>query len=133
MKISVVIASYNGGQFIHEQLVSIAAQSVPPHEIIICDDCSTDATSSIVAEFSAQNPDISVIFSVNPSPLGIDKNFEHAISLASGDIIFLCDQDDVWLPDRIKVMSAPFANSSASQIATFCDSRIVDEQLSDLG
>ena len=116
--ISILMAVYNAEGTLQDAVESILNQTYQNWQFIICDDCSTDATSSIVAEFSAKNPDISVIFSVNPSPLGIDKNFEHAISLASGDIIFLCDQDDVWLPDRIKVMSAPFANSSASQIAT---------------
>lgn len=132
MKISVVIASYNGVPFISEQLASIAAQSVVPHEIIVSDDHSTDATKETVEAFAAQNPQISVKFSVNPSSSGVDNNFAHAISLATGEVIFICDQDDVWLADRLETMMTVF-EESPHPVATFCDSRIVDENLNDLG
>lgn len=132
MKISVVIASYNGASYIADQLLSIINQTTPPHEIIVSDDSSTDPTADVVAAIAAEHRDIDICFSTNPPPHGVDRNFEHAISLASGDVIFIADQDDVWLPDRIESMIHVFEKSSAP-VATFCDSRIVDSKLNDLG
>lgn len=131
MKISVVIASYNGATYIAEQLESILNQSVTPHEIIISDDSSSDSTEEIVKRFVRDFPQTQIIFVQNPPPHGVDKNFENALRLASGDVIFLCDQDDVWLPERVEVMMQTFKSGIPS--ATFCDSRIVDENLKELG
>ena len=131
MKISVVIASYNGAPYISEQLRSICTQTLPPHEIIVSDDGSTDNTRDIVHKFAKEFDFIDVRFVDNPSPHGVDRNFENALRHVSGDVVFICDQDDVWLPERIEVMSQAFCGSSPT--ATFCDSRVVDENLKDLG
>lgn len=131
MKISVVTASYNGAKHIAEQLESIKHQSILPHEIVISDDGSTDNTASIVEEFAKNTPEINVVFVHNSSPHGVDRNFENALRHAAGDIIFLCDQDDVWLPERIERMLTAFDGNTPS--ATFCDSMITDEKLSPLG
>lgn len=131
MKISVVIASYNGASYIAGQLKSILEQSTVPHEIIISDDSSTDSTEEIVKEFARNAPQTEIIFVNNPPPHGVDRNFENALRLASGDVIFLCDQDDVWLPERVEVMMRIFKSGTPG--ATFCDSRIVDENLQELG
>ena len=131
MKISVVTASYNGAKHIAEQLDSIRRQSVLPYEIVISDDGSTDSTASIVEEFAKNTPEINVVFISNTAPHGVDKNFENALRHASGDIIFLCDQDDVWLPERIEKMLTAFDGNTPS--ATCCDSMITDEKLAPLG
>lgn len=130
MTISVVIAAYNGSSYIAEQLESICTQLLPPDEVVISDDNSTDQTRKIVEEIAEKFPQIKIIFSVNPAPDGVDKNFERAISLATGNVIFICDQDDIWLPGRLKIM-AGVLNEPLS--GTFCDSKIVDHQLNDLG
>lgn len=130
MKTSVVIASYNGSAYLAEQLKSICEQTPAPDEIIISDDNSSDLTCAIAENFAGLYPDIAIKFSVNPSPSGVDKNFERAISLASGDIIFICDQDDVWFPERIKIMTEALNRKYS---ATFCDSLIVDRELNSLG
>ena len=132
MKISVVIASYNGGKYISEQLESICRQTLAPDEIVICDDCSTDGTVRLCEEIAARYDGIKFQISVNSTPLGCDRNFERAISLAAGDVIYLADQDDVWLPDRLEIMQSILDNSPQPG-AVFCDSRIVDEALNDLG
>ena len=132
MKISVAIATYNGAKYLAEQLESICNQSVTPDEVVISDDGSTDATCRIAEEFSAKYDGISFNISVNPAPGGSDRNFERAISLASGDVIYLADQDDVWLSDRLEIMQS-ILSASPLPGAVFCDSRCVDSDLQDLG
>ena len=132
MKISVVIAAYNGAKFLAEQLQSICEQTVMPYEVVICDDGSTDGTVRVAEEAAAKYDGIKFNISVNTSSLGCDRNFERAISLASGDVIYLADQDDVWLADRLEIMQNTLLSSPLPG-AVFCDSRIVDSQLNDLG
>ena len=98
--ISVCIATYNGGKYIREQLESILHQLRKNDEVIVSDDSSTDNTLAIVASF---NDNRVKIFPNNEfhSPA---LNFEHAIKMAKGDYIFLCDQDDVWKSDKVALM-----------------------------
>lgn len=98
MKISVAMATYNGEQYLKEQLASILAQTIPVDEIIISDDGSSDRTVSVVSEF--QDPRIRLITG-NPKK-GACGNFEYALKHTTGDVIFLCDQDDIWRPDKVK-------------------------------
>lgn len=99
--ISVVMATYNGAKYIFEQINSILNQSWVPNELVICDDCSFDDTMSIIDSIEFPN-NIKVIIKKNDNNLGYIKNFRQAISLATGDYIFLCDQDDRWHPDKVK-------------------------------
>ena len=103
-KISVAIASYNGARFIREQLESILRQTVPPDEIIVSDDGSTDQTLEIIRDIAGSDlakPGQIILLTDNPIR-GFAYNFAHAIRHCSGDIIFLCDQDDIWLPDKVR-------------------------------
>lgn len=100
MRISVALCTYNGACFLGEQLASIAAQTKPPAELVVCDDGSADATSAIVREFSSSAP-FPVHFYVNPLNLGVTANFSKAVELCSGDLIAFSDQDDVWLPHKL--------------------------------
>ncbi len=102
--ISVVMASHNGEKYIEKQLQSIAAGTVMPDEVIICDDCSTDKTPQIVKNFIEKNNLKNWHFYQNEKNLGFCLNFFSAIEKAKGDIIFLCDQDDIWLPDKCEQM-----------------------------
>ena len=102
MKISVALCTYNGEDFLEQQLESIFLQTRPVQEIIICDDCSTDGTIQIIQKFLLQFPEIIKLY-FNESPLKTIKNFEKAVSLTSGDYIFLCDQDDVWFNNKLEV------------------------------
>lgn len=99
--ISVAMATYNGEKYLRAQLDSIRNQSVPPDEIVISDDCSTDCTAKVVREFSADTM-IPVRFFENTETTGFIRNFHNALAHCEGDIIFLSDQDDLWMPDRIK-------------------------------
>lgn len=105
MKISVVMATYNGEKFIIEQLESIINQTVLPDEVIICDDKSEDLTITLIKDFIKKNDLIGWKVYENSFNLGYSANFSRALKLATGDLIFLADQDDIWLKDKIQIMS----------------------------
>ncbi|WP_394775110.1 glycosyltransferase family 2 protein [Flavobacterium sp.] len=96
--ISVCIATYNGGKFIKEQLDSILLQLNTSDEIIISDDGSSDNTLEILESYNDSRIKI-----FRNSFRNIILNFEFALKQAKGDYIFLSDQDDVWLPNKVKV------------------------------
>ncbi len=100
MKYSVALCTYNGAKYIVEQLTSIVRQSVLPSEIVVCDDCSEDNTIDLVSEFAQKHLDLTWRIEINEINLGYVKNFEKAISLCSEEVIFLCDQDDVWFENK---------------------------------
>ena len=98
-KISVVLACFNGASYIEDQINSVLAQSLPPTEIIVCDDGSTDGTIEILKKIESQNK---IKLYLNPNNLGVTANFKKAISIAkSTNYIAFCDQDDIWLPDKL--------------------------------
>ena len=96
--ISVCMATFNGGKFIREQLESILSQLPPDAEIIIADDGSTDDTLLVVDSLNESR------IRVLPAErhLGVIYNFERALRASKGEIVFLADQDDVWLPGKVE-------------------------------
>src|SRR5687768_2514416 len=102
MVISVALCTYNGAKFIAEQLESICKQTTPPNEIVICDDGSTDDTIACIDRVKKNHPAIDWKIKRNTANLGYVKNFEQAVLLTTGDIVFLSDQDDVWLPEKVQ-------------------------------
>lgn len=106
MKNSVCIATYNGEKYIREQIASILPQLQAGDEIIISDDHSTDQTLEIIKSFKDNR--LKIVF--NETEKGYTNNFENAIKHASGDFIYLSDQDDVWLPNKVAVYSQEFQN-----------------------
>lgn len=104
MKTSIVMAVYNGQKYIKKQLVSIKDQTRQIDEVIIIDDCSTDDSPKIVAKFIEENHLVNWQLKENKRNLGYIGNFKKGLSLATGDIIFLCDQDDVWKLNKIEKM-----------------------------
>ncbi|WP_419869670.1 glycosyltransferase family 2 protein [Chryseobacterium sp. CT-SW4] len=111
MKTSVALCTYNGERFLRKQLDSILAQTVPVDEIIICDDHSTDGTPAILLDYQKKFPDLFKIYS-NDTTLKSVKNFEKAISLCTHDIIFLSDQDDIWLPFKVETFLNIFKDNT---------------------
>ena len=103
MQISIAMATYNGAKYLQEQLGSFLHQTQLPDELVVCDDRSSDATLEILEAFSQHAP-FAVHICRNETNLGYSKNFEKALSLCVGDIIFLSDQDDVWFSDKIEEM-----------------------------
>ena len=130
LSLSVALASYNGERYIGQQLDSIARQTRLPDELVICDDASTDSTEDIVREFARRAP-FAVRF-LQHQRMGSTRNFELAIAECRGDIIFLCDQDDVWYPNKVKTIEAVFIDRPETG-AVFTDADVVDENLQPLG
>jgi len=97
--ISVCIATYNGEKYITAQIKSILPQLSSTDEIIISDDCSFDKTIEICRKFN--DPRIKII--KNIKNVGYTGNFENALKQAHGDIIFLSDQDDIWVGNKVSV------------------------------
>ena len=100
--ISVALCTFNGSQFLEEQLSTINNQTILPNEIIICDDGSTDHTKTIVERFRtiAKMP---VLFFTNDERMGYSRNFMKAASLCCDDLIAFCDQDDLWYSSILQV------------------------------
>ena len=121
------MCTFNGAQYLRQQLESIAAQSRPPDELVICDDGSTDSTHALVADF-ASSATFPVRFQVNETNLGLTKNFERAIRLCTGDYIALSDQDDVWMPEKLARLETEFL-SAPNVGLIFTDAEIVDDDL----
>ena len=122
---SIAMCTYNGARHVREQLDSLASQSRLPDELVICDDGSTDATRAIIEDFAASVP-FPVDLHVNERNLGSTRNFERAIGLCVGDLIALCDQDDVWLPEKLRQIESEFDRSPNVGLI-FTDAEVVDE------
>ena len=101
MTVAVVIATYNGAEFIVEQLDSVLNQTLRPDEIVICDDSSTDNTWKIIEGYSHRYPDIFKVFR-NEARKGPHKNFKTAFQYTAADLIAPCDQDDIWFPEKLE-------------------------------
>lgn len=102
--ISVAIATYNGQEFIKEQLLSILNQTMPVDEIVICDDNSRDNTVQIIKDIQKEYKKIDIRLIQNNNNLGYKLNFKKALSYCKGDYIFLCDQDDIWKLNKVQTM-----------------------------
>ncbi|MCR5164825.1 MAG: glycosyltransferase family 2 protein [Thermoguttaceae bacterium] len=125
LKISIALCTYNGARFLREQLESYSRQTCLPDEVIVCDDGSTDATLSILESWVKSVP-FNVQIIQNPQNLGYAQNFGKAVSLCTGDVIFLSDQDDVWEPEKIAKMAEVFAENPKVNLVV-SDGFIIDE------
>ena len=99
-RFSVALCTYNGAQYLPDQLESIVAQTRLPDELVVGDDHSTDDTVNILEDFAAGAP-FPVRLHVNETNLGVVKNFEATILRCQGNLTALCDQDDVWLRNKV--------------------------------
>lgn len=120
--ISIALAAFNGGEFIKDQLNSILRQTIQNFELVICDDCSTDNTWSVIEEYALKDSRIRSFR--NKTNIGFIKNFEKAILLCQGEYIALSDQDDVWTPNHLEVL---FKNIGDYSIACG-DAELVNEE-----
>jgi glycosyltransferase involved in cell wall biosynthesis len=117
--ISVCVATYNGEKFIDEQLKSILLSPLVS-EVIVSDDGSTDATVARVRAI-----DDSRVKLVEGPGKGIVCNFESLLTLAQGEYIFLADQDDLWMPNKVEVMMSSLNKADL----VVCDCTVVDAKL----
>jgi glycosyltransferase involved in cell wall biosynthesis len=130
-KISIAMTTYNGEQWLPEQLASFAAQERLPDELVVCDDRSKDRTVEILQEFAASAP-FKVRVVLNEENLGHERNFGKAIDLCTGDLIFLADQDDAWNPDKFRRVEAEMA-ATPEALLLVNDVMITDGRLKPLG
>ena len=119
------MCTFNGGRFLPAQLQSIADQSRPPDEMVICDDSSSDGSDSIIAEF-ARRVTFPVHVMRNHRTLGSTRNFEQAISFCRESIIALADQDDVWHVNKLKRIEEAL-QGQRQPVAAFSDADVIDE------
>lgn len=127
--LSVVMCTYNGASHhLAEQLDSIFAQTLLPDEIIVQDDCSNDNTMSLLTEYADKVPEgVEFLIFRNTIQKGINDNFFSAMRRARSEFIAVCDQDDIWMPDKLErqmkaigdrmmcvCRSRPFAEQGAS-------------------
>jgi len=123
-KISIAMTSYNASRYIGEQLQSFAAQTRLPDELVITDDGSTDATPEIVDTFARAVP-FEVRYVRNPVNLGVNANFGRTVSLATGDLVFISDHDDVWFPEKLATVEAAF--DADPQVLVFINDQVIAE------
>jgi glycosyltransferase involved in cell wall biosynthesis len=107
------MATYNGSRFVREQLESILVQLDRDDEVVVVDDASADDTVAVVERL--QDPRIRIYR--NERNRGVNETFARAIQLATGDLVFLSDQDDVWTPGRLAYMCEPFASPAVKVVA----------------
>lgn len=104
-RISVAMISYQGEKYIEEQLDSILAILGPKDEVIISDDGSTDRTREILVRYESQDERVRMI---NGPKAGVKKNVENALRSCEGEYIFLADQDDIWMPEKVECVLEAF-------------------------
>lgn len=102
LSVSVVMATYNGDKFLAAQLDSIIQQTMPADEILIIDDCSTDGTVEIIRAYQQLHGNIRLL--LNSSNQGSSRTFEAALHSSKGDLIFISDQDDIWVANKVETM-----------------------------
>ncbi|MCD8338562.1 MAG: glycosyltransferase family 2 protein [Lachnospiraceae bacterium] len=125
MKLSVAMCTHNGAEYIRDQLDSILSQALPISEIVICDDDSEDDTLGIIEEYKTDYQDTDWKIYRNRPALGVTSNFEKAISLCTGDIIFTSDQDDVWYEKKVSRMIQAFEENPKA-VLVFCNADVTE-------
>lgn len=127
-KLSVALCTYNGEKYIEQQLLSIINQILPVDEIIICDDQSEDKTCNIINNIINNHKGIKtdIKFFINKQRLGVIKNFEKAINLCTGNIIFISDQDDIWNKSKTQTITNHF-NEHPNIELVFTNATIIDK------
>ena len=127
VEVTVVLASCNGEKYIASQLDSLLNQSFKSFKILIGDDLSQDGTLSILKKYSKKHKNIEFI--KNEKRLGVVLNFENLINLATTEYIALCDQDDIWYPDKLleAITQLKKLDNSAIPLLFHSDLEVVDE------
>jgi glycosyltransferase involved in cell wall biosynthesis len=127
-KISVCMAAYQGERYIAAQLRSILEQLAELDEVIVVDDFSSDGTCAAIRAIG----DARIRLIKRDVNQGVARSFEEALSLASGDIIFLSDQDDLWMPDKVtKTLDVFRKDAAVTLVAT--DASLMDERGDETG
>jgi len=121
-RLSVCMAAFNGGRYIRTQLTSILSQLDPDDEVIIVDDNSSDSTVDVIQQLG----DPRVRLDRHDANKGIVVTFEEALLRATGEVLFLCDDDDVWAPQKVEHFLEAFAENPNAKIV-ISRVRLIDE------
>jgi glycosyltransferase involved in cell wall biosynthesis len=124
------MATYNGAKFIREQLDDLAVQTHAPAELVVCDDCSTDATLDILEQFATTAP-FAVHVHRNPQRLGYRANFVRCAGLCRSELIAFCDQDDRWDLKKLEHLLGSFRD--AETLLVYHNAKIASGERRDLG
>jgi len=130
-KVEILLATYNGEQYVRQQLESILSQDYDNWVVRACDDASTDDTFSILKEYQEQYPDKFIITRNEQGYGSAKKNFMHLIKSSTCNFVMCCDQDDVWLPNKISLtLQAMNENEEGkTPILVHTDLKVVDSHL----
>ena len=101
--IDIVLATYNGEKYVGEQIESIINQTYKDWKLIIRDDGSKDKTAEVIEKYAAKDNRITIIKD-GIGNLGFNGNFTKLLETSSQDYVMICDQDDVWIPEKIEIM-----------------------------
>lgn len=126
MDISIALCTYNGSRHLPAQLDSIRMQTRLPAELIVCDDGSSDGTFTLIEQF-AQTVTFPVRFFRNAVTLGSTRNFEQAMQLCQGEVIALCDQDDLWASNKLALMVA-ILEAEPAIAGVFSNASLIDDE-----
>ena len=129
--VEILLATYNGERFIGEQIESILAQTFSDWKLIIRDDGSSDRTREICAGYVRNHPDRLELIEDGLGNLGVVGNFAQLIHRSKASYVMFCDQDDVWLPEKIEselieIKRLEAIHGNAFPLAVFTDAIVVD-------
>lgn len=132
--VDVLLATFNGGKYLKEQLASLACQTFTGWRLIVRDDLSEDSTKDILSQFAALYPG-KVIILESSERLGVVRNFNALLQASSAPYIAFCDQDDVWDKDKLEIQlnalqKAELAHGASMPLLLHSDLRLVDQYLS---
>lgn len=127
IRTSIAMTTYNGAHYLDEQLKSFLTQTTLPSELIVVDDCSTDNTMQILSDYKKSAP-FDVHIYQNDYNIGYTQNFSKALSLCSGELIFLSDQDDAWMTTKITKLQNLYTKNPTKSVF-MSDALLTDNQL----
>lgn len=117
VRVSVAMAVYNGEAYLTEQLDSVLGQLGRHDELVVSDDGSTDRTVQIIEHYKQKDPRIRLVFGQG---MGIKQNIANALAHTKGAYLFLADQDDVWMPNKVERVLAAFRENRCHVVVHDC-------------
>ena len=130
MTVTILMSTYNGEQFLEEQIESIQQQTFTDWELLIRDDGSKDQTPSIIKKFAEKDDRIVFINPHNRENIGVIQSFHSLLKHQPSDYYFFSDQDDVWLPNKLQIqLEEAKKYSTELPLLVYTDLTIVDQHL----
>lgn len=124
--ITIAMATYNGERFLKEQLDSLVNQDYPSFDLVVSDDNSTDGTLEILKSYQDKLP---MTILINNSTRGVNGNFENAIRNAKGELISICDQDDIWESNKLSSL----ADAIGDKMLVYSNSQLINADGNPIG